>query len=353
MMCFEWRCYLVGIVGLLAVGCVAIGALDLPNHEYISIALLSAGGVGIIYFVLGMVVSALHTCMFPIGRPKDIDGDDFAFGPTSRFILLDTGIPALLIAPRRTSSPTSVFIWLHGNAMTLKSCEPLSQLLADMCNAYIIIPEYPGYGIYYKLHSWSSPSPGAIDASAKLAYRYVTKTMSCTPGRIIVVGHSIGCGPATRLASIADVGGLVLISPFSNFSLIIANVINHYTCGFVSRCIASLVSPAVGWHPVEEIKKVRSPVLLLHGLLDNLISPSHSIDILCAITRSDQHIPPDQLLKFPGVWIRLAGRADHIEWEGESDVAVPIAQFTSHVVDDKNLSSIIASEIEMLTVTTS
>eukprot|EP01060_Flectonema_neradi_P023125 TRINITY_DN31344_c0_g1_i1.p1 TRINITY_DN31344_c0_g1~~TRINITY_DN31344_c0_g1_i1.p1 ORF type:complete len:385 (+),score=49.36 TRINITY_DN31344_c0_g1_i1:103-1155(+) len=335
-MCFEWRCYLVVVAGLLAVGCIVVGGIDLAGHEYISLALIGIGGAGILYFLLGMVMSALHTCMFPIARPKEVSDDDCSFGPTSSFILLNDNSPALLISPRTTECPTSVLIWLHGNAMTLKSCEPLSQMLADRCGCYILIPEYPGYGIHYKLHPWSSPSYGRIDAAAKSAFQYVTNVMGCSPGRIVVVGHSIGCGPAIRLASnIKDAGGLVLISPFSKFSSIIATVVNNYVCRPLSNCVAALVTPIVSWQPVDEIKRVRCPVLLLHGMMDNLIPPSHSLDLLSSITKSDQHVPPDQLLQFSDVWIRIASRADHIEWEGEHDVAMPIAKFTYHVVDDK------------------
>ena len=84
--------------------------------------------------------------------------------------------------------------------------------------------------------------------------------------KIIIVGRSIGSGPAVHLASMFNVGGLILLSPFLSLCEAV-----HDLYGSIA---ASLLKER--FNNKERAKVVNSPVLIVHGTNDKLISERHS-----------------------------------------------------------------------------
>lgn len=56
--------------------------------------------------------------------------------------------------------------------------------------------EYPGYGIYS-----GRPTSDQIKIDAIKVYEYLVSTMNIQESRLIVVGRSIGSGPACEIGS--------------------------------------------------------------------------------------------------------------------------------------------------------
>lgn len=73
--------------------------------------------------------------------------------------------------------------------------------------------EYPSYGVYEDL---AGPSETKIYADAELAYTFALKKAKLRQKDIIILGRSLGSGPATHLAAKYQPGGLILMSPLSS-----------------------------------------------------------------------------------------------------------------------------------------
>jgi len=75
--------------------------------------------------------------------------------------------------------------------------------------ANFLMIDYPGYG-----ESPGRPSQKSIFIMARAAYDYAISRVDVDPEQIIVMGYSLGTGPATHLASQRDIAGLVLLAPY-------------------------------------------------------------------------------------------------------------------------------------------
>jgi len=91
-------------------------------------------------------------------------------------------------------------------------------------------------------------------------YHHAVKTLAIPPSRLVLYGRSVGSGPATDLASRVPIGGLVLESAFVSAFRVLTKV--------------SLL-PFDRFHNLRHIRRVRAPVLVIHGTDDEVIPASH------------------------------------------------------------------------------
>lgn len=85
--------------------------------------------------------------------------------------------------------------------------------LADNCSApfrgwHLAMIDYPGYGL-----SEGTPSDAAFRRMALAAYDALSARNDVT--EVVVMGYSIGTGPANYVASRRDVSGLILMAPYA------------------------------------------------------------------------------------------------------------------------------------------
>ncbi len=64
---------------------------------------------------------------------------------------------------------------------------------------HIVAVEYPGYGIYK-----GKPNADQIEADADAVFDYFNQYLKVPKDQIIILGRSIGSGPATYLAHIKN-----------------------------------------------------------------------------------------------------------------------------------------------------
>jgi uncharacterized protein len=114
---------------------------------------------------------------------------------------------------------------------------------------------YRGYG-----GSSGSPSETGLIADADAAYDFAAKEVP--PSRIVVFGESLGTGVAVALASEREVGGLILDAPFTSAADVGASVYWFAPVRLFMRdpFLSDL-----------RIKKVRAPLLVLHGERDSIV----------------------------------------------------------------------------------
>jgi abhydrolase domain-containing protein 17 len=75
----------------------------------------------------------------------------------------------------------------------------------------ILAVEYPGYGIYK-----GKSNSTQIEKDSLAVFDYLTKVLNVKQSSIIVMGRSIGSGPACYLAAMRDPLALLLVSGFKS-----------------------------------------------------------------------------------------------------------------------------------------
>lgn len=82
----------------------------------------------------------------------------------------------------------------------------------------------------------------------------------------------MGSGPASILAKEHSFMGLVLISPFTS----IRNIVKE-KYGRIAEIVV-----ADNFNNQENIRKLRCPTMIVHGIKDKLVPFNHSVDLLLA-----------------------------------------------------------------------
>ena len=146
-------------------------------------------------------------------------------------------------------------LYAHGNAEDLGQLVPYLEELRRTGFAVLAF-DYRGYG----MSTGSPPSAKGATSDMEAVYRHAVKTLAIPPSRIVLFGRSVGSGPATDLASRVPIGGLVLESAFVSAFRVLTRV--------------SLL-PFDRFHNLRHIRRVRAPVLVIHGTADEVIPVSH------------------------------------------------------------------------------
>jgi pimeloyl-ACP methyl ester carboxylesterase len=215
----------------------------------------------------------------------------FAFGCSNRLIFLppapryDAATEGLhmLATPRgrkvaalwrpERSPGFPVLLWSHGNAEDAGALAPLlARLQAE--GFAVLAYDYPGYGL-----SEGSPSENGCYEAAEAAYQFLTHQQGVPPGDIILVGQSVGSGPACWLAERHAVRGLVLISPFRSAYRTVTRI------------------PVIPWDKFVNIRRmagIDEPLLVIHGEVDRTIAISDGRAV------HDRHPGPKRFVTIPG-----------------------------------------------------
>lgn len=106
-----------------------------------------------------------------------------------------------------------LIIFFHGNAEDIGISYEMLDHMRTALKINVMAVEYPSYGVY---EDPSGPSETKIYADAELAYNFAIKKGKLRQKDIIILGRSLGSGPATHLAAKFSPGGLILMSPLSS-----------------------------------------------------------------------------------------------------------------------------------------
>lgn len=164
-------------------------------------------------------------------------------------------------------------LYSHGNAEDLGDIKPLLGKLKDMGFAMFSY-DYRGYGT-----SEGTPTESRVYCDIDAAYQYLTETLGISPRRIILYGRSVGSGPAVDLASRKTVGGLILESPFITAFRVVTRV---------------PIVPVDKFRNINKIRKVHSPVLVMHSQADEVIPFSHGKRIFEAANEPKHFLAVEQ-----------------------------------------------------------
>ena len=148
------------------------------------------------------------------------------------------------------SKGRKAILYCHGNAEDATG--PMDYLNAAVGDVYTIAAvDYPGYG----LTEGSPDEDGCYRVTHRL-YDWLIAERGFKPEEIIVVGFSIGTGPATELAATKSVGGLVLQAPYLSAPRIVTKV---------------RLLPIDSFPNLKRIGKIKCPLIIIHGTNDSII----------------------------------------------------------------------------------
>lgn len=152
-------------------------------------------------------------------------------------------------------------LFFHGNAEDIGLASAFTKRLAIALKADILSVEYPGYGLYE-----GEPNAKTILEDAEIVFDFLTAEVGIEPEKIILLGRSIGSGPATHLAAHRSPGALILMSPYTSIRAVVKDMAGH----LVSTLVAERFSN------IDEIEKADCPCLFIHGKKDKVIPWEHS-----------------------------------------------------------------------------
>ncbi|ORC90482.1 putative serine peptidase, putative,serine peptidase, clan SC, family S9D [Trypanosoma theileri] len=173
---------------------------------------------------------------------------------------------------------TLTILYSHGNAEDLGSCHEGLRLLSHAIGVDIIVYDYCGYG-FSKAEGRCAPTEKSVYKDADVMYTELTERLHISPHRIILMGRSMGGGPACYLAQKhhSSIGGLILLSTFTS-------CLGAVRCSFLRYLFVKDMFPNKKF-----LKKVNDcPVLLLHGKKDEVVSFSCAEKLLKTVKKAQR-----------------------------------------------------------------
>lgn len=153
-------------------------------------------------------------------------------------------------------APPAVLL-LHGNAGDISNRTPLARgLLEEGCS--VLLLEYRGYG-----GSEGVPSEEGLHLDAVAGLDFLSDR-GLTPGRIIVLGRSMGGAVAARLAAARPVGGVILESAFTSLHGM-ARALYPFLPGFLLHRLRGR------FDTLKAVEELSVPILVVHGTRDEIV----------------------------------------------------------------------------------
>ena len=159
-------------------------------------------------------------------------------------------------------APAAIFF--HGNAEFVDQNVPLLEPLTA-AGMHVLLVEYPGYA-----GTDGRPSRATLDEAALKSYDWLAARRDVDARRIVIIGRSIGTGPAVALARQRPVSAVVLMAAFGSLD------------DFAHRMGAPALLLRDRYDNLT-LRDYNGPVLLFHGRNDHIIPYRNSEYLLKAV----------------------------------------------------------------------
>ncbi|WP_330253959.1 alpha/beta hydrolase [Nocardia sp. NBC_00565] len=186
-------------------------------------------------------------------------------------------------------------LFAHGNAGNIGDRVPIYALLTQI-GLDVLTFDYRGYG-----RSTGRPTEHGTYLDAHAARRVLLDQPGVDPDRLLYLGKSLGGGVLVELATEHPPAGLLLMSTFTGLRDAARSVYPFLPSPLVPDAYPSL----------RRIRKLRAPILIMHGDQDELLPLRHAERLYTAAPE------PKRLVVFPG-----AGHNDLIMSSGVSWIDV-------------------------------
>lgn len=166
-----------------------------------------------------------------------------------------TKLHAWWLPPARPDA--GAFLVSHGNGGNLSFRGDMASELRRVTGAGVLLYDYPGYG-----HSEGSSSEAGCYAAGDAAYLWLTTEGKVPPGRVILLGESLGGGVAVDLASRHDHRALVLMCTFTSLPAAAKNRFPFLPAHTLMRA---------RFDSLSKIGRCPRPVFAAHGTADRTV----------------------------------------------------------------------------------
>lgn len=151
---------------------------------------------------------------------------------------------------------SKILVFFHGNAEDIGQSMGLFQALYSK-GISVLAVEYPGYG-----PSEGNPSEKNVYAAADAAFTFLTEDKNVAPSNIVIMGRSVGSGPACYLAEKqSEAGGLILQSGFTSAFRTVTRI---------------RILPTDPFPNISRIGNIKCRKLFIHGAQDEVIPYNHA-----------------------------------------------------------------------------
>lgn len=208
------------------------------------------------------------TAGLTVPPPHLDDAEDVFFESRDGTRLHGWFIPARGVA-FPAEAPTVVHV--HGNAGNIESHIGFSDFLPP-AGFNLFVFDYRGYG-----QSEGSPwRRAALIEDANAAIDTLLTRTDIDRNRIVLFGQSLGGGIGlSTMATRQELRAAVIVSAFSSWRDVAANAIGGDPPNFIGRTLARLFIKD-GDRPIDAIRTIDRPILLIHGTADRTVPSSHS-----------------------------------------------------------------------------
>lgn len=238
-----------------------------------------------VYLSWGVAVTLLHPAFLYPFSPRDYLLPDYT--QTSAPVPDATPVPVML-AEGNSDKPAVLFFM--GNFGSIGIFAPwLEQHRAE--GRTIAAMEFRGGG-----GNPGRPSETRLKADALAAHDWLAERS----GRPVVLhGYSLGTGLALHVAARRKVAGVVLEAPYARLCALIADATGLPAC----------LMPVQRWDSLADVPNISAPVLILHGLQDQVIPPSAGTELASALRANAKQV---DFVSLPeGTHENLANLPDH------------------------------------------
>ena len=151
-------------------------------------------------------------------------------------------------------------LFLHGNGYVIEDMVGEELTALHEIGANLLVVDYRGYG----LSSSASPNEGTTVEDARAALSYLLHKRNFPLHDVVVLGQSIGSGPATELAyENKDLGGLILESPFTTIDAAASS-------SSLLRLFPVKLLLRTRFHNLAKVRSIPTPLLVVAGTADTL-----------------------------------------------------------------------------------
>ncbi|MGL5838347.1 MAG: alpha/beta hydrolase [Sphingorhabdus sp.] len=195
--------------------------------------------------------------------------------------------------PAVQGKPTLLFF--HGNGDSIAGAGVATQMLTDAGYGALLV-EYRGYG-----GNPGSPSEQGLYKDGEAAIAWL-KWQGIGTDQLVIIGNSIGSGPATEMALRHSPAALILISGFASLPFVVSDLYPFIPATLLVRD---------RYENEAKLGRIKSPILILQGDADALVRPVNA-------ERLARAAPKAKLIMVPGAGHELAygpaAQAPMLDW---------------------------------------
>ena len=211
--------------------------------------------VSLVYFFASLGLYIFQRDLLYHPTENNYDGDKLTVNIQEVKIVTDDNIDLLAWYHNKDINKFKTILYLHGNAGSLENRIHKINHFEDM-NINFLLLSWRGFS-----GNKGEPTEQGLYQDARSAVKWLIK-QGVFEENIIIYGESLGTGVTTEIAQNKNFAGIILESPFTSM---VAAGKSKYPIFPIRLLLKDR------YESDKKIKKIKSPVLIMHGEQDNIV----------------------------------------------------------------------------------